>query len=120
MKTTYKPYEIVAVGDVQVHDKPVLDEKEEHNIIQHNKREKKRDKQEGIDRKDILTEKRTKPVEKEEEYIVEKILDKQKGTNGKMLYLIKWLGYPDSQNTWQSYSDIKNTQAYKDFLANKK
>lgn len=36
----------------------------------------------------------------EEEYSVEKILDKRtKG--GKTEYLIKWEGYPDSENTWE-------------------
>jgi len=36
----------------------------------------------------------------EEEYTVEKILDKRT-RGGKTEYLIKWEGYPDSENTWE-------------------
>lgn len=38
--------------------------------------------------------------EPEEEYTVEKILDKRI-RGGKTEYLIKWEGYPDSENTWE-------------------
>jgi len=43
--------------------------------------------------------------EEEEEYSVEKILDKRtKG--GKVEYLIKWEGYPDSENTWEPQDNL--------------
>jgi len=43
--------------------------------------------------------------EEEEEYSVEKILDKRmKG--GKVEYLIKWEGYPDSENTWEPQENL--------------
>jgi len=43
--------------------------------------------------------------EEEEEYSVEKILDKRvKG--GKTEYLIKWEGYPDSENTWEPEDNL--------------
>ena len=41
------------------------------------------------------------------EYKVEKILDKkQKGKRGKMYYLIKWKGYPASNNSWEPASEV--------------
>lgn len=43
--------------------------------------------------------------EEEEEYTVEKILEKRmKG--GKVEYLIKWEGYPDSENTWEPQDNL--------------
>jgi hypothetical protein len=37
---------------------------------------------------------------------VEAILDKQRDKDGKWLYLIKWRGYNDSENTWEHATDI--------------
>ena len=47
-------------------------------------------------------------------------MDQQKGPDGKMLYHIKWLNYPNSQNTWESYKNIKDTEQYSSWLASKK
>jgi hypothetical protein len=48
-------------------------------------------------------------IDGEEEYKVEKILDmKQKGRGHKMHYLIKWKGYPTSDNSWEP---VENVQA---------
>lgn len=41
----------------------------------------------------------------EEEFTVEKILDKRM-KNGKTEYLIKWEGYPDSENTWEPQDNL--------------
>ena len=46
-------------------------------------------------------------VEGAEEYEVEKILDKRrKGHGGKLQYLVKWKGYPDSDNEWVDQQDV--------------
>jgi hypothetical protein len=43
-----------------------------------------------------------------EEYEVEKILDmKQKGQGCKMHYLIKWKGYPTSDNSWEPEENVQ-------------
>jgi len=42
----------------------------------------------------------------EEEYVVEKVVDKKILDDGGILYLIKWEGYPDSDNTWEPKENI--------------
>ena len=53
------------------------------------------DKQKGI-AKTITGNER----EEHESYVVEKII-KMKKTQGKNYYLVKWAGYPSSDNTWE-------------------
>jgi len=43
--------------------------------------------------------------EGEEEFTVERILDKRV-RNGKGEYLIKWEGYPDTENTWEPVDNL--------------
>lgn len=41
----------------------------------------------------------------EEQYVVQKIVDKKK-SKGLVMYLVKWAGYPSSQNTWEYRTDL--------------
>src|SRR6266702_1815779 len=51
-------------------------------------------------------------VDNEEEYEVEKILDaRQFGRGRKRQYLIKWKGYPDSDNEWVDHRDVHAPEA---------
>ena len=46
-------------------------------------------------------------MEGEEEYEVKKILDsRQFGRRQKLQYLVKWKGYPDSENQWVDKDDV--------------
>src|ERR1700726_3731925 len=50
------------------------------------------------------------------EYDVEVILDVKKVGHG-VRYLVKWLGYPAEENTWEPHRNLTNvTQALKDFF----
>src|SRR6266568_3961887 len=55
-------------------------------------------------------------VNDEEEYEVEKVLDtRQFGRGRKRQYLIKWKGYPDSDNEWVNHKDIHAPEAIREF-----
>merc|ERR1712228_172201 len=64
----------------------------------------------------------TLTMAEEEEYTVEKILDKRT-RGGKTEYLIKWEGYPDSENTWEPDENLDCPEiisAFEDKLKAKK
>lgn len=46
------------------------------------------------------------PDTTQRKFIVEKILAKKK-VNGKVYYLVKWKGYPESQNTWEAGTSLR-------------
>ena len=55
-------------------------------------------------------------VNGEEEYEVEKILDSRHfGRRRKLQYLIKWKGYPDSENQWVDSNDVFADKAVEEF-----
>ena len=62
----------------------------------------------------------TKPppdlIDGEEEYEVKEILQSQKfGRQCKVQSLIKWKGYPDSENQWVNWNDLHADEALADF-----
>jgi len=55
-------------------------------------------------------------IDNEEEYEIEKILDSRQFSKGrKRQYLIKWKGYPDSDNEWVDKQDIHAPEAIREF-----
>ena len=46
-------------------------------------------------------------IQEMEEWEVEEVLAKRK-CYGKMQYLVKWLGYPNSENTWEPEENLSN------------
>jgi hypothetical protein len=55
-------------------------------------------------------------VQGEEEYKVEKVLNsRQYGRGHKIQYLVKWKGYPDSDNEWVNWSDMHADEALEEF-----
>ena len=55
-------------------------------------------------------------VDGEEEYKVERILDSRRfGRRRKLQYLVKWKGYPDSENQWVDKDDIFADKALQEF-----
>ena len=52
----------------------------------------------------------------EEEYEIEEILQSRKfGRGHKVQYLVKWKGYPDSENQWVDWDDLHADEALADF-----
>jgi len=55
-------------------------------------------------------------IDKEEEYKVEKILDSRMfGRRHKLQYLVKWKGYPDSDNEWVNKNNVHVDEAIREF-----
>ena len=55
-------------------------------------------------------------IDGEEEYEIEEILQSCKyGRRRKVQYLVKWKGYPDSENQWVDWDDLHADEALADF-----
>lgn len=54
--------------------------------------------------------------EDDDVFLVEKVMASKK-TKGKILFLVKWLGYPESQNTWEPSENLEGCEYLKDFLS---
>lgn len=54
-------------------------------------------------------------IESEDEYEVEEIVDKRIGSKGNIEYLLKWVGYPSSENTWESVENMDCQHLVKKF-----
>ena len=55
-------------------------------------------------------------VEGVEEFEVEKILDsRRRGQGRKLQYLVKWMGYPDSDNQWEDWDQLTADNAIREF-----
>ena len=55
-------------------------------------------------------------IDGEEEYKIEEILQSRKfGRGHRVQYLIKWKGYPDSDNQWVNWDNLHANEALVDF-----
>jgi hypothetical protein len=55
-------------------------------------------------------------IDREEEYQVERIMGHRKtGRGNKLQYLVKWVGYPDSDNTWEPITQVHAPDLIKDY-----
>ena len=55
-------------------------------------------------------------INNEEEYEVEQVLDSRvRGRNRKIQYLVKWVGYPDSDNQWLDADQLTADDAIREF-----
>ena len=60
-------------------------------------------------------------IDGEEEYEVEEIINhRHTGRNRKKQYLVKWIGYPPSENSWVDESDLHSPDLLEEYLRHAK
>ena len=74
----------------------------------------------GGRRKKTESEEAVAPVGSTEEYMVESIQDKCLDANGRILYLIKWIGYDSIYNTWEPVENLNCPEILHEFNAKNK
>lgn len=140
---SYKAWELQKVGDVQETPIPETHQPTSFKAIRKTNKQVNRQKREfnksvGFDIDKITDEgevvlpkklqpkksKRTaKTVDeepKEVHYEVESIVAQDKDEKGRNIYQIKWKGWGSEHNTWQPFKDVKNLEAYGEWLKRNK
>jgi len=63
----------------------------------------------AVDSDDEEDEEEEEEEEEEDDYEVERILEK-KGTGKRLRYLVKWIGWPEEDNTWEPVDNLTNAK----------
>jgi len=79
-----------------------------------NEKTEKAEKQQKGKKKVLKKKDEESDDEEDDEFEVEKIVDVEY-KKGKKYYLLKWLGYPSSANSWESESNILSKSLIKNF-----
>jgi hypothetical protein len=91
--------EVIVVEDEEDQQEENEEEEEENEEEQENEKEEENEQENEKEEKEEQNE--------EEDYLVEKILNFSfSKKSGKLKFLIKWEGYPSSENSWISFKDL--------------
>jgi pyruvoyl-dependent arginine decarboxylase (PvlArgDC) len=91
---------------VEFEDKSIVEKNHNELKVVEAMMEKKRGRAEGKDKKKKKGKKESFKEGQQEVYAPEKIVD-EKTVKGRKMYLIKWEGYSDRENTWEFIENIR-------------